>query len=193
MSNYLTKTGNGSNLSVAFTQASTRANIATGEKTSTIMGKIKKWFADMTAAAFAQIITSNTDLMATTVAGYLPDALAVKQQFDDVNSKLNPVIEPLLSDYGTVTGGFVLIGKVCIVTANLRMQTAVPLNDNLSNIFYSIPVAKSLFINVPVICLETGVYYNACIINNTITFLKGEAAPAVGNSLALSAAYIIRD
>ncbi len=88
MSNYLTKTGNGSNLSVAFTQASTRANIATGEKTSTIMGKIKKWFADMTAAAFAQIITSNTDLMATTVSGYLVDALAVKQQFDDVNSKL---------------------------------------------------------------------------------------------------------
>lgn len=76
------------NMTVAFTQASTRANIATGEKTSTIMGKIKKWFADMTAAAFAQIITSNTDLMATTVAGYLPDALAVKQQFDSVNSKL---------------------------------------------------------------------------------------------------------
>lgn len=88
MSNYLTKTGNGSNLSVAFTQASTRANIATGEKTSTIMGKIKKWFADMTAAAFAQIITSNTDLMATTVAGYLVDALAVKNQFDAVNSNL---------------------------------------------------------------------------------------------------------
>ena len=88
MSNYLTKTGNGSNLSVAFTQASTRANIATDEKTSTIMGKIKKWFADMTAAAFSQIITSNTDLMATTVAGYLPDALAVKNQFAEVNSKL---------------------------------------------------------------------------------------------------------
>lgn len=111
----------------------------------------------------------------------------------ELNSKLNPVIEPLLSGYGTVTGGFVLIGKVCIVTANLRMQTAVPLNDNLSNIFYSIPAAKSLFINIPVICPETGVCYNACIINNTITFLKGEAAPAVGNSLALSAAYIIRD
>ena len=34
------------------------------------------------------VITSNTDLMATTVTGYLPDALAVKQLFDDVNSKL---------------------------------------------------------------------------------------------------------
>ena len=74
-------------MTVAFTQATTRANIATGEKTSTLMGKIKKWFADLTAAAFAQVITSNADLMATTVAGYLPDALAVKQQFDTVATK----------------------------------------------------------------------------------------------------------
>lgn len=114
MSNYLTKTGNGSNLSVAFTQASTRANIATGEKTSTIMGKIKKWFADMTAAAFAQIITSNTDLMATTVAGYLPDALAVKQQFDVVNSELMSFGSGTISlfsvqNYVTPADGFVLI------------------------------------------------------------------------------------
>lgn len=192
---YLAKgfSGDIGDTAITFTEAETRENIDTGESVKTVFGRVKKWFADMTAAAFAQIITSNTDLMATTVAGYLPDALAVKQQFDSVNSKLNPVIEPLLSSYGTVTGGFVLIGKVCIVTANLRIQTAVPLNDNLSNIFYNIPAAKSLFINIPVICPETGVYYNACIINNTITFLKGEAAPAVGNSLALSAAYIIRD
>ncbi len=73
---------------IAFEQAADRTNIATGESIKTVFGRIKKWFADMTAAAFAQVITSNTDLMATTVAGYLPDALAVKQQFDDVNSKL---------------------------------------------------------------------------------------------------------
>lgn len=114
MSNYLTKTGNGSNLSVAFTQASTRANIATDEKTSTIMGKIKKWFADMTAAAFAQIITSNTDLMATTVAGYLPDALAVKLQFDSVNSKLMSFGTGTINlfsvqNYVTPADGFVII------------------------------------------------------------------------------------
>ena len=78
---------------IAFEEAADRTNIATGESIKTVFGKIKKWFADMTAAAFAQIITSNTDLMATTVAGYLPDALAVKQQFDSVNSKLQtPVL-----------------------------------------------------------------------------------------------------
>lgn len=73
---------------ITFTEAETRENIDTGESVKTVFGRVKKWFADMTAAAFAQIITSNTDLMATTVAGYLPDALAVKRQFDDVNSKL---------------------------------------------------------------------------------------------------------
>ena len=87
--NKLDKTGDASDTIVTFEQASERTNIISGESHKTILGKIKKWFADMTAAAFAQIITSNTDLMATTVAGYLVDALAVKQQFDVVNSNLN--------------------------------------------------------------------------------------------------------
>ena len=84
----LDKTGDSSDTIVTFEQASERTNIISGESHKTIFGKIKKWFADMTAAAFAQIITSNTDLMATTVSGYLVDALAVKQQFDVVNSNL---------------------------------------------------------------------------------------------------------
>ena len=78
-------------LTTTFTQASSRTNIASGETNKTIMGKIKKWFADMTVAAFAQVISNNTDLMANTVAGYLPDALAVKQQFDVVNSNLKKI------------------------------------------------------------------------------------------------------
>ena len=73
---------------ITFEQASERENIASGESIKTVFGKIKKWFADMTTAAFAQIITSNTDLMALTKSGYLADALAVKNQFDAVNSKL---------------------------------------------------------------------------------------------------------
>ena len=82
------KTGESSGMTVEFTQASKRENIDTGEKASTIMGKIKKWFSDMTVAALAQVITSNTDLMALTKSGYLVDALAVKNQFSEVNSKL---------------------------------------------------------------------------------------------------------
>lgn len=37
------------NMTVAFTGAATRENISTGEKVSTVFGKIKKFFADLTA------------------------------------------------------------------------------------------------------------------------------------------------
>lgn len=73
---------------VAFEEAETRENIVSGEKVSTIFGKIKKFFADLTAPAFAQMITTKEDLLATKVTGYVPDAKAVADGFADVNGKL---------------------------------------------------------------------------------------------------------
>lgn len=52
ISGKLDKTGDGSNVTAAFTQAASRANISTGEKLSVIFGKIMKWFADLKAVAF---------------------------------------------------------------------------------------------------------------------------------------------
>ena len=49
----LQPTGNASNTTVAFTAATTRANIATGEKLAIIMGKLAKWFADLKAVAWS--------------------------------------------------------------------------------------------------------------------------------------------
>lgn len=48
----LDKDGDTSNTTATFTQASTRENIASGEKTSVILGKIKKFFADLKTVAF---------------------------------------------------------------------------------------------------------------------------------------------
>ena len=76
---------------VAFEVAETRSNISTGEKVSTVFGKIKKFFADLTAPAFAQMITTKEDLLATKVAGYVPDAKAVADGFADVNGNLDNV------------------------------------------------------------------------------------------------------
>ena len=45
--------GDASNTTVAFTQASARENIETGETKSTLFGKIKKWFSDLKAVAFS--------------------------------------------------------------------------------------------------------------------------------------------
>ena len=75
-------------MTVAFTEAESRENIATGERMNTIMGKIKKWFADLTVAAFAQVITTKEDLLATKVTGYVPDAKAVADAVSEVNGKL---------------------------------------------------------------------------------------------------------
>ncbi len=47
--------GDGSDVTVAFTQAETRTNISAGEKLSILFGKVKKWFADLGAAAYKDI------------------------------------------------------------------------------------------------------------------------------------------
>lgn len=52
ISGKLDKTGDGANVTSTFTQASNRVNIATGEKLSTMFGKISKWFADLKTVAF---------------------------------------------------------------------------------------------------------------------------------------------
>lgn len=52
VSGKLDKTGDGSNVTAAFTAAETRTNIATGEKLSVLLGKIAKWLGDLKALAF---------------------------------------------------------------------------------------------------------------------------------------------
>ena len=61
LANKLDKTGDGRNVTAAFTVASTRANIATGEKLSVLFGKIAKWFSDLGALAFKDKV-AKTDL-----------------------------------------------------------------------------------------------------------------------------------
>ena len=49
---YLEKTGDASDTTVTFVQATNRANISSKEKLSVIMGKIAKFFADLKTVAF---------------------------------------------------------------------------------------------------------------------------------------------
>lgn len=77
---------------IAFTEAENRENINTGESVKTVFGKIKKFFADLTAPAFAQMITSKDDLLATKATGYVPDAKAVADAVSEVNGKLESKI-----------------------------------------------------------------------------------------------------
>lgn len=61
LANKLDKTGDGSNVTAAFTAAETRTNIATGEKLSVLLGKIAKWLGDLKALAFKDKV-AKTDL-----------------------------------------------------------------------------------------------------------------------------------
>lgn len=77
--NKLDKTGDGSNVTVAFTAASSRANISTGEKLSVLMGKIAKWFSDLGTAAFrAATATLESGSTALIESGAVFTALAGK-------------------------------------------------------------------------------------------------------------------
>lgn len=76
ISNKLDTTGNASNTTVTFTAATTRANIATGEKLSTILGKVAKFFADLKTVAFTGSYNDLTNKPTIpTVTNDLTDAL----------------------------------------------------------------------------------------------------------------------
>ena len=59
LANKLDKTGDGSNVTAAFTAASSRTNIATGEKLSVLFGKIAKWFSDLGSLAFKSTVAKS--------------------------------------------------------------------------------------------------------------------------------------
>ncbi len=59
VSGKLDKTGDGSNVTAAFTAATTRKNIATGEKLSVLFGKVAKWFSDLGSLAFKSTVAKS--------------------------------------------------------------------------------------------------------------------------------------
>lgn len=73
------------NTQIVFTQATSRENIASGEKLNIILGKIRKWFADIRGAAFQDV--SNT--LTTTEAGKVLDARQGKVLDKKVTEKLD--------------------------------------------------------------------------------------------------------
>nr|DAF83116.1 MAG TPA: hypothetical protein [Caudoviricetes sp.] len=60
----LSTEGDGSEVSVAFSNASRRENVVTGEALKTLFGKIGKWFADLKGGAFAEIGTAANQVAA---------------------------------------------------------------------------------------------------------------------------------
>jgi hypothetical protein len=110
---------------IAFTEAENRENINTGESVKTVFGKIKKFFADLTAPAFAQMITSKDDLLATKATGYVPDAKAVADAVTDVTGKLSTETEAIVHDNITGIFTYTRIGYICVGCGTLTVTNDI--------------------------------------------------------------------
>lgn len=92
LTNYLTKTGDGSNLTAAFEEATTLEELTTGEKLSSILGKIK---------LAVKNLKSLISLIGTTDISAIGDG-TVTGGLSDVNSKLgNIYISDITSEINT--------------------------------------------------------------------------------------------
>lgn len=103
------KWGAASDMVQTFSQASSRANIASGEANKTLFGKIAKWFADLGGsgiAAFAKIVNNGTTTVANTVLDgrfgkiLLDRIVAAEKNITTINSALtiNAYSRPFLSN-----------------------------------------------------------------------------------------------
>lgn len=135
---YLAKgfSGNIGDSEIAFTEAENRENINTGESVKTVFGKIKKFFADLTAPAFAQMITSKDDLLATKATGYVPDAKAVADAVTDVTGKL---IDQSVGNSITLSN---IIGIIGYAFDNKLVVAYVPLPFVTKNTNYEIKLNR---------------------------------------------------
>ena len=81
------KTGDASNTTTKFTQASSRVNLTSGEKLSVSLGKIMKFIADVISSgvAFYKVVNNGT----TTAANTLLDGRYGKTLFDLIESRTN--------------------------------------------------------------------------------------------------------
>ena len=110
---------------ITFTEAENRENINTGESVKTVFGKIKKFFADLTAPAFAQMITTKEDLLATKATGYVPDAKAVADAYTELNGKLDTATEAIVHDNITGIFTYTRIGYICVGCGTLTVTNDI--------------------------------------------------------------------
>lgn len=112
---YVAPDGDSSNLTAAFTAASTRINIATGEKLSVLLGKIAKWLGDLKALAFKDTV-AKSDL-----------AEDVQQSLDKADSALQSAPKTTSLIKGNGSGGIVAAtrGSDYIASGNIVKQTLV--------------------------------------------------------------------
>ena len=159
LANKLDKTGDGSNVTAAFTAASTRANIATGEKLSVLFGKIAKWFADFGSLAFKNKV-SKSDLTSD-----------VQTSLGKADSALQSA--PVTSVNGQIGDVEISADNVLIVTANTNTNP-MTVNTPFADIKAAVQAGK-----VVLLAIGAQMYYCAATptsnMDSSITFFQCRA------------------
>lgn len=120
----LDKTGDGSAVTVTFTQASERANVATGDKLNTILGKIAKFFADLKPVAFTG---KYEDLSGTPVIPVVTNDLTneLKEQYDAAYAHSQVAHAPADAEKNVIVAVQVN-GADLTVDGNRKVNVSVP-------------------------------------------------------------------
>lgn len=74
--------GNGSSVTAAFTQASERSNLTTGETLAVLFGKIRKWFSDLGTLAFKSSVAKSDLASAVQVSLDKADTALQETEYD---------------------------------------------------------------------------------------------------------------
>ena len=115
LTNYLTKTGDGSNLTAAFEEATTLEELTTGEKLSSILGKIK---------LAVKNLKSLIGLIGTTDISTIGDG-TITGGLSDVNGKLSTETEAIVHDNITGIFTYTRIGYICVGCGTLTVTNDI--------------------------------------------------------------------
>lgn len=137
-----------------FTQATTRTNIASGEKLSILFGKIMKWFADLKAVAFTG--SYNDLLNKPTIPTSLPANGGTAKTISDVltiakggtgKTTANAAANMLINSLTDGTDGVVLTDDTIYITKNLNKDVDTYHKRKMSTLWsYIKSKAESVFV-----------------------------------------------
>ena len=192
---------------IKFTEASTRANINSGESISTILGKLRKWFIDLKTVAFSGKYSDLTDRPSlgsaaactvvnnatTTATNTVLDGQmgkTLKDQLDQLNRNIQSQVPKSVSVISgnavSQSGGYFEIGNIVIVSVFFQTNKAVT-NDYLS-MLSGFPIPSMTRAGMSVYAANSYNPHVQASIEST-GFLRLAGTYAAGENIAVSGVY----